>query len=115
MPVYDTEKLTLELNAVGGIKSAYAVAETVFLEALLTNEGTVRYGATQLHFSYGDEDSEKAFTDLDDAFGLIETVEKHAEIYLKIAHLPKKQILTDAQLHMLEKRFGVKCREGYLD
>ena len=53
--------------------------------------------------------------DLDDAFGLIETVEKHAEIYLKIAHLPKKQILTDAQLHMLEKRFGVKCREGYLD
>jgi len=53
--------------------------------------------------------------DLDDAFGLIETVEKHAEIYLKIAHLPVKQTLTDEQLHKLEERFGVKCREGYLD
>ena len=53
--------------------------------------------------------------DLDDAFGLIETVEKHAEIYLKIAHLPRMNTLTDEDLHQLEERFGVKTREGYLD
>jgi len=52
---------------------------------------------------------------LDEAFGLIETVEKAAEVYLKTAHLPRKQCLTDAQLHMLEARFGVKVREGWLD
>ena len=52
---------------------------------------------------------------LDDAFGLIETVEKAAEIYLKTAHLPLKQCLTDEQLHLLEERFCVKAREGWLD
>ena len=52
---------------------------------------------------------------LDEAFGLIETVEKAAEVYLKIAHLPRKQCLTDAQLHLLEERFHVKAREGWLD
>ena len=52
---------------------------------------------------------------LDDAFGLIETVEKAAEIYLKIAHLPRLNTITDAQMHELEARFGVKAREGFLD
>ena len=53
--------------------------------------------------------------DLDETFGLIETAEKAAEIYLKIAHLPLKQTITDEQMHLLEQRFGVKAREGYLD
>ena len=52
--------------------------------------------------------------DLDETFGLIETAEKAAEIYLKIAHLPLKQTITDEQMHLLEERFGVKAREGYL-
>ena len=52
---------------------------------------------------------------LDEAFGLIETAEKAAEVWLKIAHLPMKQCLTDAQLHLLEERFHVKAREGWLD
>ena len=52
---------------------------------------------------------------LDDAFGLIEIVEKAAEIYLKIAHLPRLNTITDAQMHELEARFGVKAREGFLD
>lgn len=52
--------------------------------------------------------------DLDETFGLIETAEKAAEIYLKIAHLPLKQTITDDALHQLEERFGVKAREGYL-
>ena len=51
----------------------------------------------------------------DEAFGLIETAEKGAEVYMKIAHLPWKQTITDEQLHQLEERFGVKGREGYLD
>ena len=53
--------------------------------------------------------------DLDEAFGLIETVEKGAEIYMKIAHLPLVNTITDDQMHQLEKRFGIKAREGYLD
>ena len=53
--------------------------------------------------------------DLDETFGLIETAEKAAEIWLKIAHLPIKQTITDGQMHLLEQRFNVKAREGYLD
>ncbi len=52
--------------------------------------------------------------DLDETFGLIETAEKAAEIYMKIAHLPLKNTITDVQMHELEVRFNVKAREGYL-
>ena len=34
---------------------------------------------------------------------------------LKIAHLPRVNTITDEQMHLLEKRFGVKAREGWLD
>ena len=47
--------------------------------------------------------------------GLIETAEKAAEIYMKIAHLPRVNTITDDMMHQLEERFGVKGREGYLD
>ena len=53
--------------------------------------------------------------DLDETFGLIETAEKAAEIYMKIAHLPRVNTITDQQLHMMEARFGIKAREGWLD
>ena len=53
--------------------------------------------------------------DLDETFGLIETAEKAAEIYMMIAHLPLVNTITDEQMHLLEGRFGVKAREGYLD
>ena len=53
--------------------------------------------------------------DLDETFGLIETAEKAAEIYLKIAHLPLVNTITDEQMHLLEKRFNVSAREGYLN
>jgi rhamnulose-1-phosphate aldolase len=52
---------------------------------------------------------------LDETFGLIETAEKAADIYLKIAHLPIKNTITDGQLRQLEVSFGVKARQGYLD
>ena len=53
--------------------------------------------------------------DLDETFGLIETAEKAAEIYMKIAHLPRVNTITDEQMHLLEARFGVKGRDGYLE
>lgn len=53
--------------------------------------------------------------DIDEAFGLIETVEKGAEIFLKTAHLPILQSITDCQLKTLAEAFGLTPREGYLD
>ena len=53
--------------------------------------------------------------DLDETFGLIETAEKAAEIYMKIAHLPLVNTITDSQMHLLEARFGVQARDGYLN
>lgn len=52
--------------------------------------------------------------DLDEAFGLIETVEKAAEIYMKIAHLEIKSRIPEEQLKDLAAQFQVTPREGYL-
>ena len=52
---------------------------------------------------------------LDETFGLIETAEKAAEVYLKIAHLPRLHTITDEQLHLLEQRYSVRARPGFLD
>ena len=70
---------------------------------------TARLVVWSQHGIYG------AGQDLDETFGLIETAEKAAEIYMKIAHLPLVTTITDEQLHLMEERFGVKGREGYLD
>jgi rhamnulose-1-phosphate aldolase len=70
---------------------------------------TARLVVWSQHGIYG------AGKDLDETFGLIETAEKAAEIYMKIAHLPLKSTITDEQMHLLEKRFGIKARDGYLD
>lgn len=51
---------------------------------------------------------------IDEAFGLIETVEKAAEIYIKIMNTPIKQTITDEELWILAKAFGVTPRAGYL-
>ena len=69
---------------------------------------TARLVVWSQHGIYG------AGQDLDETFGLIETAEKAAEIYMKIAHLPRLNTITDEQLHQMEARFGVKGREGYL-
>ena len=52
---------------------------------------------------------------LDDCFGLIETVEKSAQIYMMTAHLKKVNTIEDAQLKALAEAFQIKYREGYLD
>lgn len=56
-----------------------------------------------------------AGADLDEAFGLIETAEKAAEIYMKIAHLPWKQTITDDQMRQVAAHLGLTLRESFLD
>ena len=51
---------------------------------------------------------------LDETFGLIETAEKAAEIYLKIAHLPRLNTITDEQLQQIARHLHLTVREGHL-
>ncbi len=51
---------------------------------------------------------------LDEAFGLIETAEKAAEVYMKTAHLPRLNTITDEQLKVTAEYFGVKPKDGWL-
>ena len=77
-------------------------------EATAKKMETARLVVWAQHGIYG------AGRDLDETFGLIETAEKAAEIYMKIAHLPRLNTITDENLHQLEAHFGVKARDGYL-
>lgn len=56
-------------------------------------------------------------TTIDEAFGLIETIEKAAEIWNIIQSSGKemKQWISDEQLLNLARAFNVKPKEGYLD
>jgi rhamnulose-1-phosphate aldolase len=78
-------------------------------EATAEKMKTARLVVWAQHGIYG------AGRDLDETFGLIETAEKAAEVYLKIAHLPWKQTLTDDALRQIAEHFGVTPRAGYLD
>ncbi len=78
-------------------------------EATAEKMKTARIVVWAQHGIYG------AGADLDEAFGLIETAEKGAEIYMKIAHLPRLNTIPDDMLRQLAKRFGLTAREGYLD
>lgn len=51
---------------------------------------------------------------LDETFGLIETVEKAAGIYMLTAHLPRVNTITDEKLKRLADFFGVTPRAGVL-
>ena len=78
-------------------------------EATAEKMHTARLVVWSQHGIYG------AGKDLDETFGLIETAEKAAEIYIKTASMPRINTITDEQMHMLENRFGVTARKGYLD
>ena len=78
-------------------------------EATAEKMKTARLVVWAQHGIYG------AGRDLDETFGLIETAEKAAEVYLKIAHLPWKQTITAENLHRIAERFGVEVRAGWLD
>lgn len=56
-----------------------------------------------------------AGTDYDEAFGLIETVEKGAELYMKYAAFPVLNKITDRQLDELARAFHLTYRKDFLD
>ena len=62
-----------------------------------------------LHGIYG------AGASLDEAFGLIETVEKAAQIYMMTAHLPRVNTLSKENMVELAEFFGVNYRKDFLD
>ena len=62
-----------------------------------------------MHGIYG------AGNNLDEAFGLIETVEKAAQIYMLTAHLPRVNTIKDSEMKVLAEFFGVDYRKDFLD
>ena len=62
-----------------------------------------------MHGIYG------AGKDLDETFGLIETVEKAAQIYMLTAHLPRVNTIRDDELQLLAEAFGVTYRKDFLN
>ncbi len=62
-----------------------------------------------LHGIYG------AGKSLDETFGLIETVEKAAQIYMLTAHLPRLNTIKDEDMAKLAEYFGVKYRKDFLN
>ena len=62
-----------------------------------------------LHGIYG------AGKTMDETFGLIETVEKAAQIYMLTAHLPRINTIKDCELQELAEAFGVNYRKDFLN
>ena len=62
-----------------------------------------------IHGIYG------AGKDLDEAFGLVETVEKAAQLYMLSAHLPQINTIKDEELKAVAEWFGVDYRKDFLD
>jgi len=53
--------------------------------------------------------------DMDETFGLVETVEKAAQIYMLTAHLPKINTIKDEEMMELAEYFGVNYRKDFLN
>lgn len=52
---------------------------------------------------------------MDETFGLIETVEKAAQIYMLTAGLPRVNTIKDSEMKELAEFFGVKYRKDFLN
>ncbi len=52
---------------------------------------------------------------MDEAFGLIETVEKAAQLYMLYAHLPHINTIQNHELKAVAEHFGVNYRKDFLD
>ncbi len=52
---------------------------------------------------------------MDETFGLIETVEKAAQIYMLTAHLPRINTIKDKEMMELAEFFGVEYRKDFLN
>ncbi len=62
-----------------------------------------------MHGIYG------AGCDMDETFGLIETVEKAAQIFMLTCDKPRINTIRDTELKALAESFGVKYRKDFLD
>ena len=62
-----------------------------------------------MHGLYG------AGKDIDEAFGLVETVEKAAQIYMLTCNRPRINTITDEQMVELANFFGVNYRKDFLN
>jgi rhamnulose-1-phosphate aldolase len=62
-----------------------------------------------MHGLYG------AGKDIDEAFGLVETVEKAAQVYMLIGDRPRINTIHDDELVELGKAFGLDYRKDFLD
>ncbi len=62
-----------------------------------------------MHGIYG------AGKNMDEAFGLIETVEKAAQLYMLTAHLPRINTIHDHELKAVADAFGISYRKDFLD
>ena len=61
-----------------------------------------------MHVIYG------AGRNMDEAFGLIETVEKAAQLYMLTAHLPRINTIRDNELAAVADAFGLSYRKDFL-
>ena len=61
-----------------------------------------------MHGIYG------AGKNMDETFGLIETVEKAAQIYMLTAHLPRVNTIKDSEMQELAEFFGVEYRKDFV-
>lgn len=52
---------------------------------------------------------------MDETFGLVETVEKAAQIYMLTAHLPRVNTIKDSEMVELAEYFGVDYRKDFLN
>lgn len=52
---------------------------------------------------------------LDETFGLVETVEKAAEIFMLTSHSPRINTIKDSELRVLANAFGVNYRKDFLE
>ena len=52
---------------------------------------------------------------MDEAFGLIETVEKAAQLYMLTAHLPRVNTIRDNELAAVADAFGLNYRKDFLN
>ena len=62
-----------------------------------------------LHGIYG------AGKDMDETFGLIETVEKAAQLYMLTAHMPHVNTILDPELKAVAEAFGLDYRKDFLN
>ena len=75
--------------------------------AKLDHHRALRQGAAEVIYGAGKT--------MDETFGLIETVEKAAQIYMLTAHLPRVNTIRDDQMKELAEYFGVSYRKDFLN